>query len=158
MTTTLRDVLTARIDFPRFAERLACEPEALGLVRLREFSGVLPLAPGDLLAVDDEGIVTGVEDLAEGWLVQVHFHLAVDPEAIPSIVDSWEEAATAVQVGPPDLPLEQRILMRNAFILSSNREWLNDAVEGNGTVEFVDVLREPGMPVIFDPEGATDRW
>lgn len=158
MTTTLRDVLTARIDFPRFEERLACEPEALGLVRLREFSGCLPLAPGDLLAVDAGGIVTGVEELADGWLALVHFHLALDPDAIPALVEEWADSATAVQVGPPDLPLEQKVLMRNAFVLTSNRDWLTDVVESSGVVEFIDVLREPGMPIIFDPAGATDRW
>lgn len=158
MTDTLRDVLTARIIFPEFSERLAVEPEALGVVRLNEFSDHLALAPGDLLAVNDEGVVTDVLEVADGWLVEAHFHMHLDTDLILHAADQWSNVATAVQVGLPGRPLEETVLMRSVFVLTTSEAWLNEEVRDNSWVEFVETRREPGMPVIFDPAGATDRW
>lgn len=139
MTVTLRDVLTARIVYPKFSERLACEPEAPGVVRLREFSDFLPLAPGDLLAVNDEGVVTDVLDLAPGFLVEAHFHLDTDRDVLLATVGEWDRAT---RVQPETL---------TAFVLSASEEWIEEVVKSDPTVEFIQIRRAPGEPVIFDP-------
>lgn len=158
MSTTLRDVLTARIVYPEFSERLACEPEALGVVRLAEFSDHLALAPGDVVSVNDEGVVTGVLETADGWLVEAHFHMEMDTNLILHAADEWRAVATAVQVGLPGEPLEESVLMRSVFVLSTDEAWLNREVRGHSWVEYAQTRREPGLPVIFDPQGAIDLW
>ena len=156
MTTTLRDVLTARIVFPKFSERLGCEPEALGVVRLLEFCDFIPLAPGDLVSVNDEGVVTDVLELADGWLVEAHLHMTVDPGLVLHLADQWrQESGAPVQVGQAENSPEQGALFRSIRVLSTDREWL-DRLAQDPTVEFCETHREPGMPIVFDP--SSDDW
>lgn len=144
MTATLRDVLTARIVYPQFSERLECEPEAPNLVRLKEFSDFLPLAPGDLLTVDEEGVVTDVVELAPGFLVEAHFHMDTERDLVLATVGEWHR----------DTKVQAETL--TAFVLSASEDWINDVVRNDPLVEFVQIRRTPDQPVIFDPAGSLD--
>ena len=135
MTTSLEFMLTARLVFPRFSERLACEAEAVGLVTLHEFSEFLPLGPGDQVLVDHEGVVTGVHQLAPAYIVVAHFMAGTSHQQLLDVAGAWN---LATNVRPETLSVQ---------VMSENRDWIEEVVGSEPLVDVIEWQRSPGDDV-----------
>lgn len=148
----------ARIIYPQFDEVLACTAgNQAGVVRLSDFSDNLLLAPGDLVSVSDTGIVTGIVSLADGWLVEVHFHFWAKADQLDALVMSWAADGIPLQHGLQGFSMDTNSGAFTALLLA-DRDWIDGNVQNNELVEFWHVRREAGMPVIFDPRAAVLEW
>lgn len=133
-------MLTARIVYPRFSERLACEAEAVGLVTLREFSEFLPLGPGDQVLVDDEGVVTGVHRLEPAFIVVAHFVAGTSHENLLAVAGAWN---LATRVSAETLSVQ---------VMSENRDWIEEVVGSEPLVDVIEWQRAPGDEVDIHAE------
>lgn len=131
------------------------EPYAPGLVTLLSFAGDLALAPGDVLAIDDVGAVTGIHRLAPVFLFEVFVNMpTVDPDndTPETVLNSpdWDLAvllADEVEQQVAELARTHRGTSLTLTVVTEDRGWFDAWVAGCDLVASYAVVRAPGMPV-----------
>lgn len=128
--------MKVRVWHPSCFEDLEAVNVRSGRARLLEFSTILPMGPGDLLKINDDGVVTGMALPNAPFLVEVHLTMGVAQSVLDEKVRLWG-MATEAQVTTGATIRVQTFSLR----------WLEDVVRGDPDVEEVIPLRLPkGVP------------
>ena len=104
--------------------------------QLKGHSMFLPLAPGDVVRAEN-GVVTGVVELAPVFMVEVYFAINTPAEHVVSWAKEWRAATDVTQ--PTNLTL---------LISSRSRQWIEEVVQPH--VWWVELIRVPGQEFNFN--------
>ena len=126
-----------------------------GLVELRTHMAMIPLAPGDVVRIDGEGTVTGVEHLEKLYTYEIDFHL-------PSPEMNAARKTTFIPAGDPVLATVDRLekeWSRDAWVTrftnftmavsSQSMPWLEDKVLSSKLIENYELRRTPDLKLDF---------
>lgn len=151
--------MTLRIDYPElsaaegFAIHDDVEVDMLddGRAELRTHARNMPLAPGDVVTHDGEA-VTGVEQYAPVWTIEVEFKLPANLTFMKTLPPH----------DPSNIKIEETVTgwQRDAWVTkhsgytylvsAPDREWLTDRVQGSPFVDHMELVRFPDMEIDFD--------
>lgn len=124
MASTLLTMFSVRIPMRTYDERVECEFIAPGVAQLTEFNQILPLAPGDVVSIDEDGVVQDLIEQAPGSLVEVFFRTPVQQARVEAVAAEW---GSAVRVVTHDIPY--------VLMLTQNMQWVRDVVAGHPMVD-----------------------
>lgn len=113
-------------------------------VELRRHSFLLPLGPGDVVEVDEQGVVTRVVSLAPQWIYMVDLHLPAD--YLAGAIDGNHPAARAVNELVAEWSRDTAVTMMHGFAMvvsSTSERWFEEKVRSSKYVEHCEELRNP---------------
>lgn len=121
----------------RYADHVeAIEAEPVGeRYRLKGHSMFLPLAPDDLVTAEN-GVISGVVELAPVFMVEAYFSINTPPEHVVAKAKQWRAATYVTQ------PTALTVL-----ISSQSRDWIEEVVQPE--VWWVELIRFPGSEFNF---------
>lgn len=132
-------------------EKIAAIPAGDGLAELRGHAYFMPLGPGDIVRIDDDGGVLGVVHLALIRTYQVHFPLPeqiqfgvtpppCDPtrRVVAAVLKRWEAATVVTQSSN-----------YTARVSSVSLSWLEQEVVNNPLVEYCELVRDEDLALNF---------
>lgn len=124
--------MKVQIRHPSCTEDLEAQPLGPTRARLKEFSTLLAMGPGDIVKINGEGQVTGMVRSNAFFLVEAHLTLGIDQSRIDEKVHAWRRATDAQQTTGATIRVQ-----------TSSVQWLEEVVRGDPDVEELIPLRMP---------------
>jgi hypothetical protein len=118
-----------------------------GLAILRSHATYVPLAPHDIVRIDDERRIVDIEHLEPLWVFEVTMHL---PKGLTfgQALDSGHPALRAVAEAKEEWSRAAWVTQKTTFsfiVSTGSREWFNDNVRCHPYVEHCEQTRDPEM-------------
>lgn len=110
-------------------------------VELTTHAGFLPLAPGDLVSIDDAGRIVDIVQLHKTHTYEVHLKTGLEPGEMPTVAQLEDIEAWFQEVFRHTWITKQSTF---TFMVSGDREWL-DRVVDDERVEHFEVNRTPTL-------------
>jgi hypothetical protein len=127
-----------KINYPDHVEAVDAVPHG-DHWRLTRHSYFMPLAPGDIVAADEDRNITGVvEQRDDLFVVEAYFPIETKPEAVRAKAEEWRRATDVTQ--PTALTV---------MVSSTSHKWITDEVEPHATFDL-QIIRTPGQTIDFD--------
>lgn len=149
-----------RLDYPELsaAEGLEgihdlIEADEIGsnLAELRHHARYMPLAPGDVVTHHD-GAITSVLQWAQVWLLEVEFKLPANltfMKGLPPDDPSNVKIGATVAAWARDAYVTQRSGY-DYLVSAPDRDWIKDKVQTCPYVDYMELVRYPDMPVVWE--------
>jgi hypothetical protein len=126
-------------------------PTGLMQFELRSHASFMPLAPGDIVAVDADDNVRGIVKLEQLWTYEVILNMpGIEPGMTPTEAHPAMKAVAELEEKWRDAAWVTRPTNFTFLVSAQTEEWLKAEVFDHPYVRYVERVRDPRMKIDFD--------